>query len=350
MNYEQIKPYIEKGLISENKHPEDSNVRIFNYTQKCQFSGEWDEVTMQCRGLILNVETGEVIARPFPKFFNYSEYLGKDWSIPNEKPIVTSKMDGSLGILYELHGKAWIATRGSFTSDQAKWATAWWRRNIDMFPNRGETSLFEIIYPENRVVVKYDYSGLVHICTLNNSTGKTLHTNWYAPIMSVDEVELVNLDSLAKLDIPNSEGYVIHFPKSNVRMKIKHPEYVRLHKIITGVSEIGIWEMLRDGKPLNELVEKVPDEFFNWVKDVSYKLSEQFNEIATQAQRDFKECFDWLHENGDTENRAQIAEMFKQRKYPNILFAMLDGKPFAPIIWKMIRPHGQTIFRSDLDL
>ena len=48
MNYEQIKPYIEKKLISENTHPEDADVRIFNYTPICQFSRAWDDVTKQC--------------------------------------------------------------------------------------------------------------------------------------------------------------------------------------------------------------------------------------------------------------------------------------------------------------
>src|SRR5690348_16903958 len=101
MNYEIIKPYIEKKLVSEGVHPENPDVRIFNYTQHCQFEGAWDEVTKQCRGLILNVKTGEVIAKPFPKFFNYGEYTGKGWTLPKGKCTVTEKLDGSLGILYK---------------------------------------------------------------------------------------------------------------------------------------------------------------------------------------------------------------------------------------------------------
>jgi len=75
MKYEELKPYIEKKLISEQIHPEDSNVRIFNYTQDCQFQKAWDDITMQCRGLIMNIQTDEIIARPFRKFFNYSEHI-----------------------------------------------------------------------------------------------------------------------------------------------------------------------------------------------------------------------------------------------------------------------------------
>ena len=76
-------------------------------------------MTRKCRGLILNVSTGEVLAQPFPKFFNYQEHITKSRPIPNEPPIVSEKLDGSLGILYQLNIVLYIAMRGSLMSDQA---------------------------------------------------------------------------------------------------------------------------------------------------------------------------------------------------------------------------------------
>ena len=70
MDLEKIKQYVEQGLISENIHPEDENVRIYNYTPEVQFDRKWDDTTIMCRGLILNIKTGEILARPFEKFFN----------------------------------------------------------------------------------------------------------------------------------------------------------------------------------------------------------------------------------------------------------------------------------------
>lgn len=61
------------------------------------------------------------------------------------------------------------------------------------------------------------------------------------------------------MDTPNEEGFVLHYPGTDLRLKIKFPEYVRLHKIVTGVSEIGIWEYMRDGKSMKELIENVPE-------------------------------------------------------------------------------------------
>lgn len=355
MNYEKIKPYIEKKLVSEQVHPEDENVRIFNYTPVCQFGKEWDDVTRQCRGLILNVKTGEILARPFPKFFNYQEHTQNGWPIPNEVPIITEKMDGSLGILYELNGKQWIATRGSFMSDQAQWATKWWRENMD---NRGAikgvTSLFEILFPENRIVVSYDFSGLVHLATLSTSTGEQMDIEWSEPMRTVKTIPSTDVESLMALDEPNSEGFVIFYPKENIRMKLKFPEYVRLHKILTGVSEIGVWETLREGGNFAPLLEKVPDEFYKWVTETRDKLQKQFDLINYEATTQINLISLQMAMEGKDprtkEGRAFWAAEIKKMTNPAIGFSILSDKDPKEIIWKMIRPHGQHLFKTDIDL
>lgn len=357
--YQEILPYIERKLVSEQAHPDDPAVRIFNYTQTCQFAQAWDDTTRQCRGLIMNVETGEVLARPFPKFFNYGEHVSKGWAIPTTRPIVSEKLDGSLGILYSLNGRPWIATRGSFTSNQAVWATEWWRANVVVMPNPGETGLFEIIYPENRIVVAYDFSGMVHLATLRTDTGKQLPRDYaiYPGVRKAKEVEYTDMETLEKMDEPNSEGFVLYYPEENVRMKVKFPEYVRLHRIVTGINEIAIWEHLKDEKPMDALVQSVPDEFFNWVTEVSNRLGDAFEKIYTAAREDYDEILTDL-KIGDTglgepiapETRKEFAIAAGRRKNPGILFAMLDNKPVAPIIWKMVRPHGARVFKTDIDL
>ncbi|TYL12717.1 hypothetical protein MTAT_19590 [Moorella thermoacetica] len=120
---EEFAPYIEKGLITATHHPDDFDIVILNYTNKCQYDACWDAITTKCRGLILNTKTGEVLARPFDKFFNFFEI--KD-PLPPGIPEVTVKMDGSLGISYRLNGRLLWATRGSFTGPQAMAAQEIW--------------------------------------------------------------------------------------------------------------------------------------------------------------------------------------------------------------------------------
>ncbi len=349
MKYETIKPYLEKKLISEQVHPDAPHLHIFNYTQHCQFEGIWDEVTTQCRGLILNMDTGEIVARPFPKFFNYGEYVSKGWIIPDGVPMITEKLDGSLGILYWLNNEPWIATRGSFMSEQAQWATKWFRENLGEYSfAKDKTFLFEIIYPENRIVVNYNYSGLVLLEMIDTKTGKSeqpVVVSMEQPknLRLPKQIPSTDLATLSTMDEPNNEGFVLKYP-NDVRIKIKFPEYVLLHKIITGVSEIGIWEMLRDEKSLSELMEKVPDEFFDWVSKVRFELEKQYAGILTQCRNDF------LAINHAGRSRKDIARDFQNDcKYPSVLFAMLDDKDYKKIIWKMIRPRGQSQFKVDID-
>lgn len=339
--------YIDSGLISERAHPTEPYL-IYNYTPQCQFSKAWDEVTMQCRGLILHKDTGEVIARPFPKFFNYEEHIAKGMSVPSSKPVVYDKRDGSLGILYwGLDGTPYIATRGSFVSDQALWATSFFRKHGDFVDfNREYTYLFEIIYPENRIVIDYKgREGLDLLAIIETKTGKEI------PMLSVTtplgipvrSIPFTDFEELKARNLKNSEGFVLHFVEDNLRLKIKFEEYVRLHKIMTGLSEIGLWEMLSEGKDLLQIIAEIPDEMHDWVKRVVSGLLERFIDIervATQTEMEVEKL----------ETRREQALIVMKSPYPGVVFSMLDKKNYKPIIWKMIRPRGSSTFRKDIDL
>ncbi len=352
ITYEKIKPYIENKLISQDIHPADHDVRIFNYTQKAQFNKVWDDITMQCRGLIMNIRTGEILARPFPKFFNYQELVAKGEKIPEEQPIITEKMDGSLGILYELNGKYRIATRGAFESEQAIWATRWLNENeeilIKLMPKK-YTYLFEIIYPKNRIVVNYDFSGLVLIAVRHTESGAEVivYRDFLQGLVRMPkEIPPTDLEMLSKMDNPNSEGFVIFYRNNNLRLKIKFPEYVRLHKLVTGVSEIAIWEHLKEGKNLDELLDKVPDEFFQWVKAVEGRLSASFSILwaeAVQAERFVSEM------EGRKEQALWI--MQNAKRVSGVVFSLLDNDKKRAIdsIWKIVRPSGSSKYKADID-
>ena len=68
----KLKELVKKRLITRRVHPK-SELIIYNYTAKAQYSKFWTKEIKQCRGLICNYD-GEIIARPFEKFFNLEEY------------------------------------------------------------------------------------------------------------------------------------------------------------------------------------------------------------------------------------------------------------------------------------
>ena len=341
--------YIDSGLVNETPNW-TGNLLIYNYTQKCQFSKAWDDVTMMCRGLIVDAISKEIVAQPFKKFFNIEEHVAKGLPIPDEAPYILKKLDGSLGILYWNEGKPWIATRGSFKSEQAIWATDWLRENIDCSKfDKNLTYLFEIIIPWNKIVVNYNFSGLILIDVLNTHTGlrgtkvpipKELRTVEYYESKDGQ----TSYEQLKKLNTPNEEGFVLFYPTTELRLKIKFEDYVKLHKIITGLSEIGIWEMMEEGK--NPSFTDIPDEMFERIGGVMKTIVSEFSYIEGVAQHNFNEVMTVL---GKNPSRKDIAFFFQRRDNPSILFAMLDGKDYKKIIWQMVRPHGSKTFKKDID-
>ena len=69
---EKFQPYVEKGLIRQVISP-CKRLILWNYTDHCTYERAWDEITLNARGTVYEIATGKVIARAFPKFFNFSE-------------------------------------------------------------------------------------------------------------------------------------------------------------------------------------------------------------------------------------------------------------------------------------
>ena len=335
MDLELLQEMQVQGYVSVQQHPE-AELYIYNYTPKTQYDRVWNEVTLQCRGLILNA-AAEIAARPFPKFFNLGEM--ENQYIPNEPFEVYEKMDGSLGILYWLEDQAFIATRGSFASDQAIRATAMLRDKYEDALerlDRSRTYLFEIIYPENRIVVDYgDSEALVLLAVLDTQTGSDLPLEniGFPVVKRFDGIQDIN--QLKQLEEDNREGFVVKF-QSGLRYKIKFEEYLRIHRIVTQVSSISIWEYLATGQPIEQILERVPDEFYQWVHLMKGSLQESYELIEKQCKQDFKVL----------PSRKETALYFMQCPYPTVLFAMLDNRPYDQLIWKRIRPDYSRPFQN----
>lgn len=286
-----LRKLAEEKLITTQKHPE-YDLLIHNYTPVCQYSFAWDDMTRMCRGLITDLQ-GTIIARPFPKFFNLAEHFGNDCKLPpinwKQNFVVTEKFDGSLGVLYPTPKGYMIATRGSFTSEQAIKGTmmlAHLQQNFD--PQY--TYLFEILYADNRIVV--DYGGaekLVLLDVIETTTGKSVYDfERFTREIGCDGVFDMQLtkEQIESVSGANREGVVVRF-EDGTRIKVKIEEYVRLHRLITGTNARSIWDILRTGGNLTELLDRVPDEYYDWVKKTEKELQGSFAEIMRTANEDF---------------------------------------------------------------
>jgi T4 RnlA family RNA ligase len=335
LNIQLLETMIADGYINRQKHPH-AQLYVYNYSQKTQYDYLWNEITMACRGLITD-ETYNIVARPFEKFFNIGEIQNQ--ILPNESFDVFEKMDGSLGILYWVNDAPAIATRGSFTSEQALKATEILHQKYAHLLeslNRSKTYLFEIIYPQNRIVLDYGHTeDIILLAIIDTFTGNSepLQGIGFTIVPKYDGIQ--DLQILHQLKQDNKEGFVIQY-KNGYRVKVKFAEYLRLHRIVTQISNLTIWEHLMNELPFDELLERVPDEFYNWVKKVKADLQAEFNTIENICKQEFKTL----------PTQKETALYFITCTYPKVLFLMMNKKKYDAIIWKMIRPTFSKPFQN----
>ena len=342
VNIDALLPLVEAGYLTARPHP-SADLLIWNYTTKTQYEHYWTEETLMCRGLITTTD-GEVVASPFAKFFNYEQHQDP---IPLEPFKVTEKMDGSLAILYFVNGKPAIATRGSFTSEQAVKATEMLHTKYSNFPFSPDyTYLFEIIYPQNRVIVNYgDQEDLILLALIHTKTGQEYDIHdparmkeWPFPVVKHYD-GITDIVALRKVEEANREGFVIRF-ESGLRLKMKFAEYQRLHSIITQVNARIIWDYLRTNQPFDQLLDRVPDEFYTWVANTRKNLLEEFAAIE-------QECRHNVELVKDLPTRREQAAIVMKAPYSGPTFRMLDNKDYSEQIWKMLRPQAERPFRDD---
>lgn len=335
--------------ISERVHPEFHNYIISNYTKTTAWEGIWNDATLKCRGLVYNSDTGEIVARPFTKFFNYGQVGAPELDLDTSIDItVTEKMDGSLGILYKRpDGDYAIATRGSFESEQSAWATKFYNDNYAQHwtPVEGCTYLFEIIYPENRIVVDYgDTKTLVLLGVIEISSGKSLEGyDWPGQIVDVHSYSSLR-DVLESEERANAEGFVIRFPDES-RVKIKHEEYVRLHKYLTGVTVKHVWEVLCRGEDPDVVFAEAPDEFHVWLKEVVIQFRTNFNNLAVTAGHMYRKYDSAMSdEHGDSYKKKYFALAVKNESplMKALMFLVFDDKDTDKVIWEFLKPIGRS--------
>jgi len=346
LDVDRLRAHIDAGDVKVRRHKSEP-LDIYNYSAKCQFERIWTPETMACRGLIVHTDTGEVIARPFSKFFNLEEHTG---DVPWHEPhAITEKLDGSLGIAYlrPSDRRVCIATRGAFHSPQAEWATDWlWRTHPEWFPAEGETSLFEILYPGSRVVVDYGANdGMVLLTSIDAERNENaIANNWPGSLVKTfaggrDGM----LAAVATARGVETEGFVVRF-SSGLRVKVKAPDYVRLHRLVCALSTRRVWEVLSSGQNFGEFLECVPDEFASWVKSARAGLERAVADIDSACRQTVEDA-----RLAHGEDRRKLAEFIKARQpvHSGVCFMMLDGKAdrARQAAWKAVYPAHET-FRS----
>lgn len=262
-------------------------LHLFIYTPRCVYEDGWDEFSLMARGLILDPAAKQVVATPLPKFFNVGERRGEVPELPFE---AFEKLDGSLIIVFH-HGGGWrAATKGSFRSDQAAWAQA--RLDAaDLSPLRpGATYLFEAVYPENRIVVRYDDPALVMLAAYAEDGRELAYDDVLAICAALGwraarRYAYAGIPDLVRqaATLPrNDEGFVVRF-SDGLRLKLKGAEYRRIHALISRCTPLALWEAMVAGDNLEAIRRDLPEEFWTDFDSIATLLQAQVTAIEARV-------------------------------------------------------------------
>jgi RNA ligase len=273
------------GLVSSRDCP--AGRRLYIYTNRCVYENGWDDFALLARGLILHPATRQVIATPFPKFFNAGERNGTIPALPFE---VFEKVDGSLGILHHFDGAWRASTKGAFDSAQARWIeTRLAGRDLSaLIP--GTTYLVEAVYPENRIVVRYDIAEMVLLGAYRQD-GSEMNVDDLGEVAAQLDWRVarrhafnsfVDLVEQAKLLPKTEEGFVIRF-SDGLRLKVKGSEYQRIHSLISRCTPLATWEAMSAGDDLEAIRRDMPEEFWGDFDAIRSMLAARIDGIKAKV-------------------------------------------------------------------
>lgn len=292
---------------------------------------------LECRSIVFDIVNNSITLASMKKFFNYGENENQ-WSANNIKDAyinasrieITNKMDGSYQQFTCLKSDSDLSEclfcgSGSQTLDEKE---SWRLKKgwdfllnvkhdyVDLlkdYPNW--TFQFEMICPENAIVVHYDKSqeGLYLFNARNNLTGEEMNMDDLRTLSVFYDVPMVEwyrteslwsiLNQTKNYTSDKKEGWVLKIYNTvgqSFRVKIKTDDYVLMHKVLSKmISPNAIIEAV-DTNRIDDLMAKIPlgqkdiateylKEVYNYLKIMREVIDKYYNNLLENLPEDEKE-------------------------------------------------------------
>ncbi|MCJ2075401.1 T4 RnlA family RNA ligase [Methylobacterium sp. E-016] len=152
----------------------------------------------------------------------------------------------------------------------------------------GTTYLFEAIYPENVIVVRYPDAGLSLLAAYDASgrelaywelvdvtAGTGFRLTWRHTFASL--AEMVSTAT----DLPRDrEGFVIRFA-DGTRVKVKGNAYKSIHGLISRCTPLAVWDVMAAGGDLEEMRRDLPEEFWEDFDQIAVVLQARYLKLVS---------------------------------------------------------------------
>lgn len=305
-NISDLLPYIQdKKEIAVSKRSNGTTVVCYNVEDGDTFSNDY---ARECRGLVFDTATGNIIGRPLHKFFNLGEndkvqISDLDWT---HVLAVWDKLDGSMVTAHRVNGTVDFKTKKSFDSDVVLAAKAFINEKAQNIYNFCDeivdefTPIFEYTSPERRIVIGFDEDKLTLLHVRHIKTGA------YIPLTDPALRELIekhNIDVLSPVELKKDdkgaldvedllsflktaqqiEGYVIQFEHDMV--KVKCDWYRNAHKVVSFLRVRDVVRMVLDAS-IDDAKAFIAEVGYSIkpIEEIEHKVVSEINAIAKEVE------------------------------------------------------------------
>ena len=299
-------------------------VRLFDY-RLASFSDFKDNDAFEMRGLCF-VQDGTLWTRHLlmNKFFNYGQTIGWLEEDLYSKKItrVQDKLDGSVISFVKFpNGVTLAKSKMSFNSDQAKMAQEVYNADlvtyngvaklVEYCNNNALVSIWELVSPENQIVLEYMNTDLVLLQIRESNTGRyftkdemnELKTRMNLNIKIAEEFEdeFKNIDVLLKIKAESKssiEGFVVTYEDGQMA-KIKTDHYLRQHHMIgpDAFRENLLVETILEGSIDDVIAALAPSPKKDAVIELDKLVVQNYNHLVVEYKRLRGEYFNKFNED-----------------------------------------------------
>lgn len=279
----------------------------------------------EARGIKFDFDTGNIIARPYHKFFNVDEraetmFEKVDLSKPH---VVYEKLDGSMVHPMLVCGHLRWATKMGITdtSMQAEEYIANSKLPYEEFAKyligKGMTPIFEWCSNKNRIVLSYPTDQLILTAVRNMESGEyinleSIDTNVIPIVPKVDKP----VDTIRNTE--NMEGIVIRFDTGHM-LKLKSEWYVLRHNSKEAIiREKNVFKYCMEDK-IDDIIPFLTEDDGKKLWDFYYKLDAKLIGLATKLELEFVDL------NSEAKGSRKTFAELNKGVHKQFMFKILDG-------------------------
>jgi hypothetical protein len=304
----------------------------------------------ECRGLILEKGTWDVMSLAFTKFFNAEEGNAAkiDWNTAH----VLEKLDGTLIQVYwdwvneewyagttgTAEGEGEVNNKMGTTFNSLFWdtVTKQYALNPCMF-DKNHVYVFELTTPYNIVVKPHGESSATLLTVRNRVTLQEVSWKDLTMIAESLRVPLVKRFDLNAKDVGtllrtfegmpwSEEGYVVVDANFN-RIKIKNPAYVAVHHLKGKTAEHNIITIVKSNE-IEEFASTFPER-----KDELFRLKDNYDKLTDKLNQMWVELSARKPKNITKEEKKRYAAAVFEvcgkhdlKQFTGLYFGLVDGK------------------------